>query len=45
MTLGIKYYKGFTNVIKGVSGSRNTSIYVKCNIRIGRGKSKNDSEG
>ena len=45
ITLGIKYYQGFTNVIKGVSGSRNNSIYLKCNIPIGAGKSKKDSEG
>ena len=45
ITLGIKYYQGFTNVIKGVSGSRNNSIYLKCNIPIGAGKSKKDSAG
>jgi hypothetical protein len=45
MTLGIKYYQGFTNVIKGVSGSRNNSIYIKCNIPIGAGKAAKDSEG
>ena len=44
MTLGIKYYQGFTNVIKGVSGSRNNSIYLKCNIPIGAGKAAKDSE-
>jgi hypothetical protein len=38
ITLGVKYYQGFTNAIKGVSGSRNNSIYLKCNIPIGVGK-------
>jgi hypothetical protein len=40
ISLGIKYYQGFTNVIKGVSGSRNNSIFLKCNIPIGVGKEK-----
>lgn len=41
MTLGIKYYQGFTNVIKGLSGSRNNSINLKFNIPIGAGKKSN----
>jgi hypothetical protein len=39
MSVGVKYYQGFTNVIKGVSGSRANSIFLKCNIPIGEGKS------
>ena len=35
VTLGIKYYQGFTNAIKGVSGSRNNAIFLKFNIPIG----------
>jgi len=35
MTLGIKYYHGLTNVYKGVSGSNNSSIFLKVNIPIG----------
>ena len=27
MTLGLKYYYGFTNVYKGVSGSNNSSLF------------------
>ena len=40
MTLGIKYYQGFTNAIKGVSGSRNNAIFLKLNIPIGVAKKK-----
>lgn len=38
LTLGIKYYQGFTNAIKGLSGSRNNAIFLKCNIPIGTAK-------
>ncbi len=38
MTLGIKYYQGFTNAIKGHSGSRNNAIFLKFNVPIGAGK-------
>ena len=46
MTLGIKYYYGFTNVYKGVSGTNNSSLFLKFNIPIGAAKkeSKNSSE-
>jgi hypothetical protein len=40
MTLGIKYYYGFTNVYKGVSGTNNSSLFLKCNIPIGASKKK-----
>ena len=38
MTLGIKYYQGFTNAIKGLSGSRNNAIFLKFNVPIGASK-------
>ena len=38
MTLGIKYYYGFTNVYKGVDGSNNSSLFLKFNIPIGATK-------
>ncbi len=37
-TLGIKYYYGFANVYKGVSGTRNNSLFLKANIPIGAGE-------
>lgn len=38
MTLGLRYYQGFTNAVKGLSGSRNSAIYLKFNIPIGAAK-------
>jgi len=38
MTLGIKYYQGFSNAIKGLSGSRNNALFLKFNVPIGAGK-------
>ncbi len=40
MTIGVKYYYGFANVYKGVSGSNNSSLFLKLNIPIGAAKSK-----
>lgn len=40
MTLGIKYYHGFANVYKGVSGTNNSSLFLKVNIPIGADKSE-----
>lgn len=40
MTIGIKYYYGFTNVYKGVSGSNNSSLFLKVNVPIGANKKK-----
>lgn len=40
MTLGVKYYYGFANVYKGVSGTNNSSLFLKFNIPIGAVKSK-----
>ncbi len=38
MTIGIRYYYGFTNVYKGVSGTNNNSFFLKASIPIGAGK-------
>ncbi len=38
MTVGLKYYRGFTNVYTGVSGTKNNSIFLKVNIPIGAGE-------
>ena len=38
MTLGVKYYQGFSNAIKGLSGSRNNALFLKFNVPIGAGK-------
>lgn len=44
MTIGVKYYYGFTNVYKEESGTNNSSLFLKLNIPIGAGKaSKKDS--
>jgi hypothetical protein len=40
MTVGIRYYYGFTNVYKDVSGTNNSSLFLKLNIPIGAAKSK-----
>jgi len=40
MSLGIRYYYGFVNVYEGVSGSNNSSIFVRFNVPIGAGKKK-----
>jgi len=37
-TVGIKYYYGFTNVYKGVAGTKNNSLFLKANIPIGAGE-------
>jgi opacity protein-like surface antigen len=42
MTIGIKYYYGFTNVYKGVSGSNNSSLFLKVNVPIGANKKKEE---
>lgn len=44
MTLGIKYYHGFANVYKGVSGSNNSSLFVKFNIPIGANKQSKEKQ-
>lgn len=40
ITLGLKYYYGFTNVYKDISGPKNSSLFLKCNIPIGVKKSQ-----
>ena len=37
-TIGAKYYYGFVNVLKGVSGTNNSSFFIKMNIPIGAAK-------
>ena len=37
-TIGIKYYYGFVDVFKDISGTKNSSIYLKLNIPIGAGE-------
>lgn len=44
MTIGIKYYYGFTNVYKGVSGTNNSSLFLKFNLPIGAGKKKEKTQ-
>jgi hypothetical protein len=36
-TIGAKYYYGFVNVYKGMSGTNNSSFFIKMNIPIGAG--------
>lgn len=38
MTIGFKYYHGFVDVYKDKSGTKNSSFYLKANIRIGASK-------
>lgn len=45
MTIGVKYYYGLANVYKGVSGTNNSSLFLKLNIPIGAAKEvKKDTE-
>ena len=37
-TFGAKYYYGFVNVYKGMSGTNNSAFFVKMNIPIGTGE-------
>ncbi len=37
-TFGAKYYYGFVDVYKDISGTKNSSIFLKLNIPIGAGK-------
>jgi len=43
MTLGIKYYQGFTNVYSGRSDTHNRSLFLKFNVPIGASKSSKNS--
>ena len=40
LTLGLRYYYGLTNVYKGRSGTKNSSIFLKANFPVGAGKKK-----
>lgn len=40
MTIGVRYYYGLTNVYKGVSGTNNSSWFLKLNLPIGANKPK-----
>lgn len=44
MSLGLRYYYGFVNTYKGVSGTNNSSLFLKFTIPIGTGKSKEQKE-
>ena len=37
-TIGVKYYYGFVDVYKNISGTKNSSIFIKLNIPIGVGE-------
>lgn len=39
-TLGAKYYYGFVDVYKDISGTKNSSFFLKLNIPIGRQKAQ-----
>lgn len=45
MSLGVRYYYGFTNVYKDVSGTNNSSLFLKLNIPIGAAKGKEKDQG
>lgn len=44
MTIGVKYYYGFANVYKDVSGTNNSSLLLKLNLPIGAGNSKDKAQ-
>jgi len=44
MTVGVKYYYGFANVYEGVSGTNNSSWFLKLNIPIGASEDKEKTE-
>ncbi len=41
-TVGVRYYYGFTNIYKGVSGSNNDAVYIKLYIPIGASDEKKE---
>ena len=43
-TVGVRYYYGFVNVYKGVSGTNNESLFLQVNIPIGAGKAAKKAE-
>lgn len=42
MTVGAKYYLGFVDVYKDISGTKNSAFFLKVNIPIGADKAKNE---
>jgi hypothetical protein len=46
MSLGLRYYYGFVNTYKGVSGTNNSSLFLKFTLPIGTAgkKQKNENE-
>lgn len=44
MTIGVKYYTGFVDVYKDMSGTKNSSFYIKMNIPIGANKKKKEKD-
>jgi len=44
MTIGAKYYLGLTDVYKDISGTKNSSFFLKANIPIGAGKKDKKQE-
>lgn len=45
MTIGIKYYYGFVDVMKDIPNTKNSSVLLKFNIPIGREKVVDESAG
>jgi len=37
-TISAKYYYGFVDVFKDISGTKNSSIFIELNIPIGAGE-------
>jgi hypothetical protein len=43
VTVGVKYYYGFTDVYKEISGVRNNSLFIKVTVPVGAGKAEKKS--
>jgi len=41
MSIGVKYYYGLLDVYKDITGSNNSSFFLKVNIPVGAGKKRN----
>ncbi len=44
MSVGLRYYYGFVNTYKGVSGTNNSSLFLKFTIPVGTGGGKEKKE-
>lgn len=44
MSIGLRYYYGFINTYKGVSGTNNSSLFLKVTFPIGVGGGKKESK-